>query len=325
MRIILTTAGLCIVLLSFCQLTPENFGYRHQTLIFRGDTVHILISSKIGEEEVPKPIIMEIQGSTGVPLIVHDGENMISSVSILKGLVEDEYHLVMVNKPGIPLMCHHDELRKRRYKIPGTNKYPEEYVKHNNLDYYVERNNEVVKYLKKQVWVDSSQFIIEGHSEGSTIATHMADRILGITHLIYSGGLPYYPRILAMIRQERQLEYDTINPWVQKSLDYWTDVIKQPLSSMQENGWDTKSETYSFSQSENEVLKRLHIPVLISFGTQDEAAPFNDMFHIEVIKDRNTNIQFKSYLGLDHYYQSTSEQDFIPMIVKDWLDWLDAN
>ena len=179
-----------------------------------------------------------------------------------------------------------------------------------------------MEYLKTKDWVDTTQIIVQGHSEGSTIATHMADKIGAVTHLIYSGGLPYFPRILAMIQQERQQERDTENPWVEKSLNYWKDVVDYPLSLERNKGWNTNLGTYSFSQSENEVLKRLSIPVLISFGTKDEAAPFNDMFHVETIKDKKQNFTFQAEVGLNHYYQSQDGMDKVPEVVNAWMKWI---
>jgi hypothetical protein len=70
--------------------------------------------------------------------------------------------------------------------------------------------------------------------------------------------------------------------------------------------------------------------VLICYGTKDEASPFNDMFYIEVIKDKITNITFKAYPGLDHNYRTvkpTSEiaKDNIKKVVTGWLKWIEKN
>ena len=250
---------------------------------------------------------------------------MQDSMSLLQGSVENDYHLVIINKPGLPLMVHQDQLSNGRYKDPETGKYPTEYLKNNHLSYYVARNHQVLDYLKQQPWVDTTKIVLQGHSEGSTIAVHLADKTTGITHLIYSGGLPYFPRILAMVRQERQYEKDSANPWVQNVYDYWEEVIEKPLKPEPKEGWNTNFGTYSFSQSENEVLKRLQIPVLISYGTRDEAAPFNDMFRIECISDKVKNVTFNAYVGLDYYYQADDMGDRLTGIINDWLAWITAH
>ncbi|WP_435414527.1 alpha/beta hydrolase family protein [Polaribacter aestuariivivens] len=316
----------------YAQKKVEDFGYRRIQTSFEAETVDILISSIKGEENRKKPIFFEVQGSTALPLIVHDGKQQVSYVSISQGFAEKDYHLILVSKPGIPLIVHKDSLTNGKYKNLKTGKYPQKYLDNNNLNYYVKRNKKVIDYLKKQNWVDTTKIVVAGHSEGSTIATHMADKIDGITQLIYSGGTPYYPRILAMIQKDRKLELEEESNWIQKDFNYWKDVVKHPLTKDRNEGWNTNYGTYSFSQNENEVLKRLKIPILISYGTSDEGAPFCDMFHIEIIKERQTNFTFNAYVGLDHYYQkknnkidSNNKTDYLSDVVYDWLKWLKKN
>jgi len=326
LSIIFTISGI----LCFAQKTPKDFGYKHLNVVFENDTIDILVKSKKGEEHIKKPILFEVQGSTAVPLIVYDGERQVSYVSLTEGFAEKDYHLVMVNKPGLPLMSHIDKLTKGKYKDPKTKEYPKKYLQNNNLEYYVKRNNEIINFLIKQNWVDRSKIVVVGHSEGSTIAAHMADKIEGITHLIYSGGTPYYPRILAMIQQDRKSELKKDDGWVKKDFEYWKDLVKYPFAKDRNKGWNTNYGTYSFSQNENDVLKRLKIPVLISYGTLDEGAPFCDMFHIETIKERHTNFTFNAYIGLNHYYQlpksvNNSKEDYLSKVVKDWFLWVKDN
>jgi len=318
-------------IVSLAQKTAQEFGYSHLKMPYENDTVHILIKSKKGEESIKKPIFFEVQGSLAVPLIVHNGTRLTSLVSLSDGFIEEDFHLVMVNKPGIPLIYHRDSLDKGRYKDPITKLYPSEYRKKNNLDYYVKRNNAVLNFVKQQSWADTTKIVIAGHSEGSSIVAHMADKITGITHLIYSGGLPYYSRILAMVQQDRRTETIEPNPWVQEAFDYWQDVVDYPFALDRKQGWNTNYGTFSFSQNENDALKRLQIPILICYGTKDEAAPFNDMLHIEVIKDKHTNFTFNAYVGLDHYYQkaptgeNNKKVDHLSKVVNDWLQWIDDN
>ncbi|QNM84569.1 dienelactone hydrolase family protein [Polaribacter pectinis] len=314
------------------QKKAEDFGFRHFQYIIENDTIDVLVKSKKGEENIKKPIFFEVQGSTAVPLIVHNNKQRVSYVSLSEGYTENDYHLVMVNKPGLPLIIHNDSLTRGQYKDLKTGKYPQKYLENNKLEYYVERNSAVINFLKKQDWVDTTKIVVAGHSEGSTIATHMADKIDEITHLIYSGGTPYYPRILAMIQQDRRLEKKKESDWVKKDLEYWKDVVKYPLAKNRNEGWNTNYGTYSFSQNENNVLKRLKIPILITYGTSDEGAPFCDMFHIETIKENQTNFTFNAYVGLDHYYQkkehdkdSTKKKDYLNTVVSHWLKWIEIN
>ena len=53
---------------------PEDFGFRHFQIFYKGDTVDILIKSKKGEENISKPLFFYCQGSLPQPLIKTDNE-----------------------------------------------------------------------------------------------------------------------------------------------------------------------------------------------------------------------------------------------------------
>lgn len=84
-----------------------------------------------------------------------------------------------------------------------------------------------------------------------------------VTHLIYSGGTPYYSIILSMITQDRKLENEQ-ESWVEKDFSYWKGVNEKPFDTSRDHGFNANKGTYSFSKSLNEDFKRLTIPVLVS-------------------------------------------------------------
>ena len=292
----ITISVISLMLHTFCfsQKTPEDFGYRHLTMVFKNDTVDFLTRSKKGEELIKKPILFFIQGSLAKPLIKYNDKTFFFP-SPLEGNVEENYHMVIVNKPGLPLLIHQDSLGKDgQYLDKKTNKIPQSHTNKNNLEYYVKRNNAILEFLKRKLWVDNRKIVVAGHSEGSSIAAYMASENKNITHLIYSGGTPYYSRILSMITQDRLNKKDSLNEWVEKGFLYWQDVVNDTTNVSRDHGWNSYKGTYSFSKNENEVLKKLKIPVLIIYGTKDEACPFNDMLRIETIKEKISHITFKT-------------------------------
>ena len=311
---------------------PKDFGYRHFKYIIEGDSVDVLIKSKKGDENKKKPLFFSVQGSLAVPLIIHNGKQLVKYSTLEEGLVENDYHQVIVNKPGVPLLANKDSLVDGKEYFVNRKEYiyPTEYVKNNNLNYYVKRNLQVIDSLFKENWVDTSKLVISGHSQGSGIALSMCDKTTKATHLIYSSGLPYYSTILAMISRERMKEGKEENPRVKRVLKYWKEVVKNPYNYINPNR-DSNLMLSSFSQNENEILKRLNIPVLISYGTKDESNPYQDMFRIETIKDRIDHITFNDYVGLGHNYQlkiinkDNQKKDFISEVVADWLQWVKDN
>lgn len=311
---------------SFCQIASD-FGFKHLRYEFKGDTIEVLIKSKIGEADKVKPLFFSVQGSLAVPLIIHNGTHRTRFTTLEEGLVEDDYHLVIVNKPGVPLIAHQDSLVDgKEYFIDKENYiYSENYLKNNHLEYYVERNLMVIDSLLNKPWVDTSKLIISGHSQGSGIALSMCVKSSKPTHLIYSGGNPYFSTILAMLSKERLKEDSIENPRVKKIYSVWKEILNEPHSYFHPNR-DSNKTLYSFSiQKENEMLKQLKIPVLVSYGTKDESCAYNDMFQLEVIKENINKIEFKPYVGLDHNYMShyNTETDYINIVVNDWLEWLE--
>jgi len=147
-----------------------------------------------------------------------------------------------------------------------------------------------------------------------------------ITHLIYSGGNPY-GRIMNILAQSRSFDTDSINEG-KNTIDYWKKVVENPNEINSDKG-DSNKTTYSFSMPQKENLMDLSIPVLISYGTKDWSAPFNDLFQMEAIREKKKNILFNSYLNLEHNYfpidtNGTANQEIYnwDKIAEDWLNWL---
>jgi len=313
---------------------PKDFGFRHIQYVIEGDSIDVLVKSQKGDENKKKPIFFSVQGSLGVPLIVHNGKDRVMYSTLEEGFVEDEYHLVIVSKPGIPLIIHRDSLVDGREYFIDKHEYiyPEKYLINNHLNYYVKRNLKIIDLLFNEKWVDTTKLVVSGHSQGSGIALSMCDKTTKATHLIYSSGLPYYSTILAMLNKERMKEGNEQNPHVKKVFEYWREVIKDPLNYYNPNR-DSNLTLFSFSRNDNEILKRLKIPVLISYGTKDESSPYQDMFKIEIIKEGIAHITFNDYVGLGHNYQlvnidhnnESKKIDYLSDVITDWLVWINNN
>lgn len=320
--------------LSFGQKTIEDFGYRQLPTIYQGDTVDILIHSKKGEENVKKPLFLMIQGSGSKPLIMYDSTSRYELFFFPKNLLEKQYHIAIINKTGIPAIAELKMLNnKKQFVNKKTNRPPKKYTQNYNTDYYTKRNNTVLDYLLTKSWIDSSKIVLAGHSDGSSIAVRMASTNPKITQLIYSGGTPYFSRIIHMIGQEREIESpsDSIN-WVEKTFDYWQNTLQDTLNTLRVDGWNSYKGTYSFSQNENLLFKKLTIPTLLIYGTKDPACPYNDMFRVEIIREGIKNIQFKAYVGLNHNYFFVNKDNTINYKIDNWskitadcLEWIDKN
>src|SRR6218665_3032480 len=326
-----------IVLLFFCQLmvygqhAPADYGYRHLQTIYGGDTVEILVRSKKGEELQRKPVFLFCQGSLPIPLLVRYGpDEQKSSYPVFvfnPDSLSREYHLVIVGKPSIPLMAHTDQLRPDLTYADSSGNFSREYVERNLLDYYVKRNIAVLEFLRKQSWVKRDQLVVAGHSEGSAVAAKLASDYPAVTALIYSGGNPL-GRMMSLLSRTRAAQNDTAQ-LDQGIFQYWQNVTAAP-GNMDGTG-DTFKSMYQFSYPPPmDYLKKIRIPVLITFGTKDYGAVNGiDYFRMEMIRLKKDNFTFREYSNTEHNFfpvKESGEVDYDRFnwdkVAEDWRAWL---
>jgi len=330
MKIVIQIIFLLLTIYSFGQnKRPEDYGFRRFQIIYKGDIVDVLIKSKKGEENIRKPLFFFCQGSLPKPLIKYDGKGVYGVFPFNPDSLTIKYHLVIVSKPNIPLIMDVKALSKSFDYIDSTGHYPKQYSDRNLLDYYVNRNIKIIKFLQKQNWVFSKQLVLAGHSEGSTVAAKMASISHLVTNLIYASGNPM-GRIMSIIQQDRANETDSVKR-AEADFDYWQSVIKNKTIMDGTHG-DTNKATYEFSNPPIEYLKKLKIPVLVCYGTKDWCAPFNDFMRVDFIRKGKTNFQFNPYIGTDHNYfplLSDGKPNYEifnwDKVAADWLTWLKQN
>ena len=315
---------LLISVTTFGQKKPEDFGYRHLTFTYKKLTVDVLIQSKEREENIQKPLFFCFFLSMQQPLLKYDETGLYGTFPFDVDDFLSDYHLVIVGKPGVPLISDVKDLKAEYQYLNENDSVPKIYSEHNYLDYYVERNDFIIKKLLKEKWVSKNKLVLAGHSEGSTIVAKLATKNKKVTHLIYSGGNPY-GRILNILQQQIFIYKDY------EAIEYWKSVVanKQNITY---NGRDTYKATYDFSQPSEIHLKKLKIPVFITYGTKDWNAPYNDLLQIESIQLGLKNIVFKPYFDVEHNYFPVNEKREPnheiynwENVGKDWKNWLDKN
>jgi dienelactone hydrolase len=309
--------------------TPQDFGFRHIVFKYKTDNVDVIIKSKKGEEDIPKPLFFFCQGSLPIPLIKYHEKDIYGVFPFNPDSLSIKYHLVIVSKPYIPVIADYTTLSPSFNYFDSSGKFPKEYSDRNLLSYYVPRNIEVIKYLQKEKWVTTTQLVVAGHSEGSTVAAKMAADYKKVTQLIYAGGNPL-GRIMSIIEQSRQSETNTDSTrFGEVEIKYWEAVVKNK-SNMDDSQGDTHKATFEFSQPPIKYLKKLKIPVLVSYGTKDWSAPFNDFMRVDFIREGKNNFTFQSYVGTEHnFFPLTNDNkpnyDIFnwDKVANDWLKWLD--
>lgn len=302
---------------------PEDFGFRHFKMRYQKDTVDILILSKKGEEQKAKPVFLFVQGSLPTPLIILDEKGPYRVFPFKADSMLTDYHLAIIGKPGVPLVLEKDKLQPNyTYLNPTTKAFPQKFITNDNVDYYVKRDVEVIKYLKKQKWVAKNKFVIAGHSAGSAIAAKLSMVFKGVTHLIFSGGDPM-GRLATMIENLRE-DSTTKASELEEEFRYWQETVNDPENTTTKTG-DSNKTNYSFSIPPIEYLLKLKIPVLVAFGTKDFGAPFNHFLRLETIRLKKTNFTFKGYFGFEHNFFGFNKDGTVNYEVYNWdkvgLDW----
>lgn len=303
---------------------PEDFGFRLLKMPYQKDTVDILVLSKKGEEQKVKPIFLFIQGSLPTPLIILGENGRPYQVFPFKpDIMLNEYHLAIIGKPGVPVVLEKKYLQPNfNYLDPATKAFPQKYINNDNLDYYVERDAIAIQYLQKQNWVAKNKFVVAGHSTGSTIAAKLASVSKDVAHLIYASGNPM-GRLATMVEAIREDTTAKASD-LEAEFTYWQKVVNDPKSTVTKTG-DSNKTNYSFSIPPIEYLMKLKIPVLITFGTKDDGAPFNNFLRLETIRLKKTNFTYNTYFGLEHNFFGFKKDGSINYDVYNWdkvgLDW----
>jgi dienelactone hydrolase len=305
--------------------TPADFGYRHLTMRYQGDTVNILVLSKKGEELRRKPVFFFAQGSTPSPLIVYDEKGPYRLIPIKMDSLLARYHLVVVSKPGIPLVGDMRQLG------PGgfvgdlkTGLLPTKYCQHNYLEYYVARTQSVLRYLVRQPWVQADDITAMGHSEGSAIVARMARHPQHLRRVIYLSGSPL-GRITTQISGAR-MESDSVA--AAYLFNRWRQVVAAP-SNIDCHG-DSNRLIYSLSTPSNPLEDLLHsrLPIFVGYGTRDPAALQNDYLQLEAVRRRKINLTFNAYLDVEHNFfgftkgELDYEKGQWDRVARDFLAWM---
>lgn len=336
---ILWLVVVCVILSTFQKLNAQNkilkaYGFRHITFHYQGDPVDILIKSKKGEENIPKPLFLFCQGSQPNPLIIRfrkNGTDQIYPVFVFNtDSLSKDYHLVIIGKPYVPLMAEEDSLNKQLAFVDNKGLPTEPYKRRNYLDYYVNRNIAILRSLRKSPWVTKNKLVVAGHSEGAAIASKIAYKYSRVTELIYASGSPL-GRMASVVAQARKEDTDS-SPLAEEEFKSWIQITADPNNLIAEG--DSNKDTYqSSSPAPITWITRLKIPTLIVNGTKDVNGLFaNDYLRLEAIRLQKPNLTFKSYIGLEHNFFAVKPSGKIDYdqfgwdkVANDWYLWLKKN
>ena len=314
---------------------PEDAGYTLFTIPFGNtDSVRFLVAGTDLKQK--KPVFLFIHGSLPNPLLIFNDQHDFNVFPFRTAAYRDSFHFVTVCKPGIPVMAHQDILDDQMcYKEPSTGRFPSIYTLNNHLDYYIGQQTTVLQWLARQPWVDTSQLIVCGGSQGATVGAKLATLDAGITHLIYYSGNPDGRLDEEVRRIQQKVFAGTLDgAEAARQLDqlqqYWVWLFANAESTDDTYG-DTPKASVSFSKPARDYLLQLTIPVLVAFGTADITAAPSATLAQDFLRRGKNNLTVKIYPNYDHHFfekqPATDGQAAEPVYrmddaMKEWMQWI---
>lgn len=332
-RLICLYVSISFLTLQAQTYTPQQLGWKSFSIEteFLGKVNYFVTAQKIDEK---KPLLVYLDGSGAMPLFQYTDKGIGSSVALPYRELSDNYHFVIISKPGVPFI---DSVG--RDPISGAPLYepPKEYDKRLSLDWRVNAADLVLKECLKNLLIDSNQIGIIGISEGFQVGAKLLDVNESITHAMLLVGNGLNQMYDFVIQNRREAEIGKISAeQAQENIDslymIFDDIYANPQSTSKKWYGHTYLRWSSFCKNiPLESIIRSDIPIYIIACSQDHntTALGADYIKIESLRKRRTNIHYQ-VLPYDHYFNEmikddsgkiVSSKSHIHDVIQDALDW----
>ena len=284
----------------------------------KDDTISFVVYHK--DLTSPKPLLLLIQGSGPLPLFYFDKvkKDTLSLFPLDFTKYLDSFRVVIVEKKGVPFF---DDIDKNYF---SSDNITLAYAQHDNLEDYVKRYQKVLKYLRKQKWVDNKKIYAVGHSTGYRIAASLARKDKKLSKVVCMSANPFNRYAQFVTETKVQQFKGVINDSLAKhNLDsIFTDFDNLPRYDLSEQPkmvqYAIKNEiSFNYTLSITDLLA-IKIPVLITYGTADLGSLDNDLVPYFFRAANKENLTIFTYPGLEHNYRKLDKNG--KTIEKYWKD-----
>lgn len=286
--------------------------------------------------ETKKPIFLWCQGSLPFPLYVNSKDGIwligggITNFDIKK--ITQNYHLVIISMPKTPLIANENQLNEAYWYYGNSNdknKPTDEFQKADYLENYTKRAIKVLKFLRKQNWIDQSKLIVAGHSQGSKVATKISTEYKKVTKLGLFGANPF-GRIDQDIREYRkeaekkEISWEEADKEIENQYQFYQDANNPEKVKLNPSliAWK------SFSEPLIQDWIKINKPIYLAYGTNDIASDLCDLVPLYFIRKKNVFLTYKRYLNLEHNFFEVSENGIINYnkphwkeVMNDFVEW----
>ncbi|UYZ61146.1 hypothetical protein [Hymenobacter latericus] len=301
---------------------------------FQDSTLTFLVSGVDLDRKPRKPVVLLCQGGGARPLITtgNSGAAFMGWPFDLKAY-QGRYHFVVIARPGVPLVAERRLLsREQEYLEVGTDAPPAAYLERDTRGYHVQAARQVLRYLRRQSWVDRRLTAVVGGGQGCHVATRLATADRHVTHLAFYGAMPAgpLPQLVHELR-EAQLQRRLTPASAQRRIDsvyaaYQSLIELRDPAAMSGVAWRNTVSLARYPAVDE--LPRVRVPLLIAYGTAEPSAWLLDQLPLEFARRGQRNLTLLPYPGLDERFLLTGRSPQEPprwygnVAWADLMNWL---
>jgi pimeloyl-ACP methyl ester carboxylesterase len=283
--------------------------WQADSIVVGKDTIRYVTYRRAKASGEPADLFVFCQGSQPIPLLPRFDGATYPPVPFDPELVPDNYLVVVVGKPGIPVTAAVNE--EMLYKPGG--RAPATYLYNDNLHWYAKATKAVIAHLKKAGNRKRGKVVLFGHSQGYRVAARVAATCKYISRLVvasanpfsrYHGGLTvlrnnpiYNAAHLAEKNEELMALYTDYRDFVRHRSNRRLLKVDRQFAN-----WVS----FNYPSAWRDLVK-VKVPVLVLYGDRDDASLDNDLLPFLFAEVRQQNVKVQVYPGREHNFFETLE------------------
>ncbi|TND08114.1 MAG: hypothetical protein FD123_2668 [Bacteroidetes bacterium] len=256
------------------------------------DSVRFVVSSSDTLKK-KKGIILFIQGSEPTPLFSEVKEGLAPPLPFDPTPYLQDFRFVVISKPGIPVYHFFESTTNFQYLDSATNMPPLKFLENDNLQWYTQSAELVLKYLSAQSWVAPDKIMVIGHSQGARVASYLCTRNKEIKKLAFL-SCSAFARTYNFSADIRRQQGDEKQEQVQ--IDTLFKRMAPEIVPGAPEGF--------YNHHPVDDLLKLDIPVLLLYGLSDNSIQPEtlDFVILEFTRKGKKNLDWKPMPGYDHNF-----------------------
>ncbi len=268
------------------------------------------------------PLLIFVNGSGGYPLCIYiesekGGQLMTTFQSDMIDLVGNDYHFVLIDKPGFNF-CDTVQIEGNDpSQVMSTYQAPVYYHETLSLSWRVNSVKAVITYLIKNGYYDGKKIVAWGFSEGGQVVPRLATEDKRVTHVVsvVGAGLNQFYDFVTSVRvkvAKGELTHQQGQTQIDELLTTFKAIYADPNSTTKFFSGHTYKRWASFcGDVPLEHLRKLTIPIYKVVGSADVSSPIYglDYIPLEFLRLGKKNLTYEVCIGCDHFQTIVESAD----------------